>query len=48
MGDYRVVDEMASPTNRNSTKSLDLVKVDRPQSETWMFECRIVSFSDFA
>jgi hypothetical protein len=45
LGDHRV-DELASPTNGKPTKSLDLVKIDRPRGETWMLERRIVSFSD--
>ena len=37
---------MASSTDRNPTKSLDLVKADRPRGETGMLERRIVSSSD--
>jgi hypothetical protein len=40
------VDEMTSSTDHNPTKSLDLVEIDRPLSETGMLERRIVSSSD--
>jgi hypothetical protein len=46
MGDH-TVDDMGLSTDRNPTKSPDLVKVERPLGKTGMLERRIVSSSDF-
>jgi hypothetical protein len=40
------MDDTGLPTDRNPTKSLDLVKVERLRRETGMLEYRIVSSSD--